>query len=133
MARTGKTDPVSVCIDADVLIAGLLSRTGASHAILILGEIGLLTLVLPEAYTAQVTIGALDRLLALDLDPSPPFFMVVQGGLARLHTWRQARKRQLRWQAGVASAPQVLAGAGVATTLSRLKHGFESRWSHQET
>jgi hypothetical protein len=35
-----------------------------------------------------VTIEALDRLLSLDLDPSPPFLVVVQGGLARLHTWR---------------------------------------------
>jgi predicted nucleic acid-binding protein len=49
VGRTEKTEPVSVCLDADVLIAGLLSRTGASHGILILGDIGLLTLVLPEA------------------------------------------------------------------------------------
>jgi predicted nucleic acid-binding protein len=54
VARTGKTDPVSVCVDADVLIAGLLSRSGASHAILILGEIGLLILVLPEAVVEEV-------------------------------------------------------------------------------
>lgn len=54
MAQTGKTDPVSVCVDADVLIAGLLSRRGASHAILVLGEMGLLTLVLPEAVVEEV-------------------------------------------------------------------------------
>jgi predicted nucleic acid-binding protein len=54
VARTGKTEPVSVCLDADVLIACLLSRTGASHAILILAEIGLLTLVLPEAVIEEV-------------------------------------------------------------------------------
>ena len=40
MARPEKTEPLPVCVDADVLIAGLLSRTGASHAILVLGEIG---------------------------------------------------------------------------------------------
>jgi predicted nucleic acid-binding protein len=51
---TGKTEPVAVCLDADVLIAGLLSRPGASHAILILGEIGLLRLVLPEAVVDEV-------------------------------------------------------------------------------
>jgi hypothetical protein len=34
-----------------------------------------------------VTIDALDRLLVLDLELSPPFLLVVQGGLARLHTW----------------------------------------------
>ena len=54
MGPTGKTEPVAVCLDADVLIAGLLSRTGASHAILILGEIGLLRLVLPEAVVDEV-------------------------------------------------------------------------------
>jgi predicted nucleic acid-binding protein len=54
VARPEKTDPVPVCLDADVLIAGLLSRTGASHAILVLGEIGLLRLVLPEAAVEEV-------------------------------------------------------------------------------
>ena len=69
MARTGKTDPVSVCVDADVLIAGLLSRTGASHAILILGEIGLLTLVLPEAVVEEVR-----RNLSRKLPEASPLF-----------------------------------------------------------
>lgn len=50
MAPTGKTEPVAVCLDADVLIAGLLSRTGASHAILILGEVGLLT----QTFSARI-------------------------------------------------------------------------------
>jgi len=54
VARPEKTDPVPVCLDADVLIAGLLSCTGASHAILVLGEIGLLHLVLPEAAVEEV-------------------------------------------------------------------------------
>ena len=69
MARTGKTDPVSVCVDADVLIAGLLSRTGASHAILILGELGLLTLVLPEAVVEEVR-----RNLSEKLSEASPLF-----------------------------------------------------------
>jgi len=54
VGRPEKTEPLPVCVDADVLIAGLLSRTGASHAILVLGEIGLLRLVLPEAAVAEV-------------------------------------------------------------------------------
>lgn len=62
MAPTGKTEPVAVCLDADVLIAGLLSRTGASHAILILGEVGLLTLVLPEAVVDEVRRNLTDKL-----------------------------------------------------------------------
>jgi predicted nucleic acid-binding protein len=59
---TGKTEPVAVCLDADVLIAGLLSRTGASHAILILGEIGLLGLVLPEVVVDEVRRNLTDKL-----------------------------------------------------------------------
>lgn len=43
--------------------------------------------VRPGHIRAQVTIDALDQLLALNLDPSPPFLVVVQGGLVRLHTW----------------------------------------------
>jgi predicted nuclease of predicted toxin-antitoxin system len=43
--------------------------------------------VRPGHIRAQVTIDALDRLLALDLDLWPPFLIVVQGGLARLRTW----------------------------------------------
>ena len=43
--------------------------------------------VRPGHVRAQVTIEALDRLLALDLDPSPPFLVVVQAGLVRVHTW----------------------------------------------
>ncbi len=49
MAPGAKTEPVAVCLDADVVIAGLFSRAGASHAILVLGEVGLLRIVLPEA------------------------------------------------------------------------------------
>jgi predicted nucleic acid-binding protein len=62
VAPTGRTEPVAVCLDADVLIAGLLSRTGASHAILILGEVGLLTLVLPEAVVDEVRRNLTDKL-----------------------------------------------------------------------
>jgi hypothetical protein len=39
-----------------------LPRTGASHAILILGEIGLLTLVLPEAVVDEVRCNLTDKL-----------------------------------------------------------------------
>ena len=69
MARPAKTDPVPVCLDADVLIAGLLSRTGASHAVLVLGEIGLLHLVLPDAAVAEVR-----RNLSAKLREAVPLF-----------------------------------------------------------
>ncbi|PYM30287.1 MAG: hypothetical protein DMD80_04365 [Candidatus Rokuibacteriota bacterium] len=69
MARPEKTEPLHVCVDADVLIAGLLSRMGASHAILVLGELGLLRLVLPEAAVAEVR-----RNLAAKLPEAAPLF-----------------------------------------------------------
>ncbi len=69
MARPEKTEPLPVCIDADVLIAGLLSRTGASHAILVLGELGLLRLVLPDTAVAEV-----QRNLAAKLPEAAPLF-----------------------------------------------------------
>lgn len=69
MARTGKPEPVRACLDADVLIAGLLSRTGASHAILVLGEIGLLDMVLPEAAVEEVR-----RNLSTKLPEAAPLF-----------------------------------------------------------
>jgi hypothetical protein len=69
VARPEKTEPLPVCVDADVLIAGLLSRTGASHAILVLGELGLLQLVLPEAAVAEVR-----RNLATKLPEAAPLF-----------------------------------------------------------
>jgi len=43
--------------------------------------------VRPGHFRPQMTITALDRLFALELDPSPPFLIVVQGGQVRLHTW----------------------------------------------
>jgi hypothetical protein len=54
VAQPERTEPLAVCVDADVLIAGLLSRSGANHAILVLGELGLLRLVLPEFAVAEV-------------------------------------------------------------------------------
>jgi predicted nucleic acid-binding protein len=69
VALPEKTEPLPVCVDADVLIAGLLSRTGASHAILVLGEVGLLRLVLPEAAVAEVR-----RNLVTKLPEAAPLF-----------------------------------------------------------
>jgi predicted nucleic acid-binding protein len=51
------------------LIAGLLSRRGASYTILVLGEIGLLNVVLPEAAVEEVR-----RNLSVKLPDAVPFF-----------------------------------------------------------
>jgi predicted nucleic acid-binding protein len=64
-----KTEPLLVSIDSDVLIAGLLSKTGASHAILVLGELGLLRLILPEG-----AVGEVRRNLAAKLPEALPLF-----------------------------------------------------------
>jgi len=69
VAQPEKTEPLPVCVDADVLIAGLLSRTGASHAILVLGELGLLRLVIPETAVVEVR-----RNLAAKLPEAAPLF-----------------------------------------------------------
>jgi len=57
-----RTEILRVCVDSDALIAGLMSRKGASHAMLVLGEIGLFTLVVPRAAIDEVRRN-LDRLL----------------------------------------------------------------------
>ena len=54
MARPAKTDALSVCVDSNVLIAGLMSTKGASHAILLLGELGLFRLLVPEVAVEEV-------------------------------------------------------------------------------
>jgi uncharacterized protein len=69
VARPERTEPLLVCVDADVLIAGLLSRAGASQAILVLGELGLLRLLIPEAAVAEVR-----RNLAAKLPEAAPLF-----------------------------------------------------------
>ena len=55
MVRPERTEPIRVCLDSDVVIAGLFSTSGASHALLVLGELGLLAVVVPEAAVEEVT------------------------------------------------------------------------------
>jgi len=88
VARPEKTEPLPVCIDADVLIAGLLSRTGASHAILVLGELGLLR---GSPRTATVAAEADGMVLALD---GKDFLRLVgAGGPLRGRLLRRRRRR----------------------------------------
>ena len=54
LIRGGRVVTATDAFDADVLIAGLLSRTGASHAILLLGDLGLMRLIVPDAAVAEV-------------------------------------------------------------------------------
>ena len=113
MALPEKTEPLPVCIDADVLIAGLLSRTGASHAILVLGELGLLRLVLPEAAVAEVR-----RNLAAKLPEAAPlfeeFFRAVSVQIHRATAHDRERARQL---ADAKDVPILAAAIGAGARL----------------
>jgi predicted nucleic acid-binding protein len=113
VAPTGRTEPVAVCLDADVLIAGLLSRTGASHAILILGEIGLLTLVLPGAAIEEVR-----RNLTAKLPEAVPLFEEFLRSVPARVSWPTARDRErARPLADPKDVPIFAAAIGAGTPL----------------
>ena len=64
-----KTDAPRICLDSDVVIAGLFSTEGASHALLVLAEMGLLFVVLPIAAVEEV-----ERNLKAKLPEALPLF-----------------------------------------------------------
>lgn len=67
----------------------VLTHDGDFGALALLGGrrvVGIVR-VRPGHVRAEVTTHALDRVLDLALDPPPPFLIVVQSGLVRLHTW----------------------------------------------
>ena len=113
MGPTGKTDPVAVCLDADVLIAGLLSRTGASHAILILGEIGLLRLVLPEAVVDEVRRNLADKLSGA----LPLFEEFLRSVPVRLYRPTPQDRERARTLADQKDVPILAAAIGAGTPL----------------
>ena len=69
MDPPAKTEVPLVCADADVLIAGLFSTKGASHALLVLAEIGLVRIVVPAAAVIEVR-----RNVAAKLPAALPLF-----------------------------------------------------------
>jgi predicted nucleic acid-binding protein len=69
VARPAKTEPLAVCVDSDVMIAGLMSTKGASHAILVLGELGLFRILVPKVAVEEVR-----RNLQARLPDAIPFF-----------------------------------------------------------
>lgn len=48
------TKQISVFLDSSVILAGIYSKTGASHAVLILAELGLLKAVISEQIVIEV-------------------------------------------------------------------------------
>ena len=113
MAPPEKTEPLLVCVDADVLIAGLLSRTGASHAILVLGELGLIRLVLPEAAVAEVR-----RNLAVKLPEAAPLFEEFLRAVAvQIHRPRADDHERARELADAKDVPIIAAAISAGARL----------------
>jgi predicted nucleic acid-binding protein len=112
-APTGKTEPVAACLDADVLIAGLLSRTGASHAILILGEVGLLTPVLPEAAVGEARRNLTDKLP----EALPVFEEFLRSVPVRVYRPTTQDREQARALADPKDVPILAAAIGAGTRL----------------
>lgn len=124
MARPEKTEPLPVCVDADVLIAGLLSRTGASHAILVLGELGLLHMVLPEAAVVEVR-----RNLAAKLPEAAPLFEeFLRAVSAQIHRPTAYDRERARELADAKDIPILAAaiGAGVRILVTHNVRHFRS-------
>ena len=113
MGPTGKTDAVAVCLDADVLIAGLLSRTGASHAILILAEIGLLNLVIPEGVVDEVRRNLSDKLP----DTLPLFEEFLRSVPVRFYRPTDQDRERARGLADRKDVPILAAAIGSGTPL----------------
>ena len=113
MAQPERTEPLVVCVDADVLIAGLLSRTGASHAILVLGELGLLRLVLPEFAVAEVR-----RNLAAKLPEAAPLFEEFLRSVSlQIHRPTSHDRERARELADVKDVPILAAAIGAGARL----------------
>lgn len=113
MAPPEKTEPLPVCVDADVLIAGLLSRTGASHAILVLGELGLLRLIVSEVAVTEVR-----RNLAAKLpDAIPLFEEFLRVVPIRIHTPTPQDRERARALADPKDVPILAAAIGAGARL----------------
>ena len=96
-----KTDAPCIRLDSDVVIAGLFSAEGASHALLVLAEMGLLRVVLPSAAVEEVT-----RNLEAKLpEASPLFGRFLAAPWVEIHTPSPAAKNAA---AALAHAKDVL-------------------------
>jgi predicted nucleic acid-binding protein len=126
VAQPEKTEPLPICVDADVLIACLLSRTGGSHAILVLGELGLLRLVLPETAVAEVR-----RNLAAKLPEAAPLFeeflRTVPLEIHRPTPHDRERARELADTKDVAIVATAI-GAGARVLVTHNVRHFRSGW-----
>jgi predicted nuclease of predicted toxin-antitoxin system len=67
----------------------VLTHDGDFGTLALLGQRPIVGIVriCPGHIRSEISIRAVEQLLALALDPSPPFLAVDQGGLVRLRTW----------------------------------------------
>ena len=113
MARGAKTEPVAVCLDADVVIAGLFSTSGASHAILVLGEVGLLRIVLPAAAIEEVRRNLGQKLP----DALPSFESFLKSLFVEVSNPTSADMRRARPLAHDKDVPIMAAALGAKATI----------------
>jgi predicted nucleic acid-binding protein len=113
VARPARTDPVAVCFDSDVLIAGLMSRAGASHALLVLGELGLIAVVIPHA-----AVGEVRRNLAEKLPEGVPLFeQFLLLAAIRIHRPRTSEEEAARGKADAKDVPILAAAIGARASI----------------
>lgn len=113
MALPARTEPVIACLDADVVIAGLFSTTGASHAILVLAEIGLLRTVVPEAVVIEVRRNVKGKLP----EALPAWEAFLKSGFVTVHRPHAADLRAAAPFAHAKDAPVMAAALGSGSTL----------------
>lgn len=112
-----KTDASRICFDSDVVIAGLFSTEGASHALLVLAEMGLLSVVLPSAAVEEV-----ERNLHAKLPEALPLFGRFRDApWVRIHTPSPAALKSARPYAHSKDVP-ILAAAISAEAMALVTH-----------
>lgn len=113
MALPARTEPVVVCLDADVVIAGLFSTTGASHAVLVLAEIGLLRTVVPEAVATEVRRNLKEKLP----EALPAFETLLKSAFITVYRPGAAALRGAKPLSHAKDVPVMAAALGSRSTL----------------
>jgi predicted nucleic acid-binding protein len=124
VAPAGKTEPAALCLDAGVVIAGLFSTSGASHAILVLGEVGLLRVIIPDAAVEEVR-----RNLRVKLpEAEPAFDAFLAAPFVSTHTPSPSDLRKARPLAHAKDIPIMAAalGSGAVMLVTHNTRHFES-------
>ena len=113
MDRPAKTDARRVCLDSDVVIAGLFSKEGASHALLVLAEMGLIAVVLPRAGVTEIR-----RNLGSKLPEALPLFeRILEAPWVEVHAPRASATKAAAKLAHTKDAPIFAAALSSEATI----------------